>query len=196
MKRNATPENKSIEQRSRLAAWVALEVIPHEASVRAWLSRAGLGRADIDDIIQDSYCAFAALADVEHIERPRSYFFQTARNIVKRGAERRKIVPFVPLVDEDYRDQQPGPERDAGGRIELDKVMVLLSQLPERRRQIFIMRRIDGMTLREIADILSLSENIVEHEVRFGLADVKRAWDETTFQEGEAQAALPRVNRA
>lgn len=186
----------SNERRSRLAAWVAREVMPHEARVRAWLFRAGLTRADIDDVIQDSYCAFAALDEVDHIERPDSYFYQTARNMVTRRAARQKIVPFVPLADEDYRDQQPGPERDAGGRIELERVMELLALLPDRRRRIFTMRRIDGMSLRAIAGALGISEHIVEHEVRFGLADLKRNWDEAACRDGESLATTRRVKSA
>jgi len=170
--------------------------MPHEAGVRAWLSRAGLAREDIEDVIQESYCLISGLDDVAHIERPHGYFFQTARNLVTRRASRQKIVPFVPLADEDYRDQTPGPDRDAEARIELERVMGLLAALPERRRRIFTMRRIDGMSQREICEALNVSENVVEHEIRAGLADLKRAWSAASQQDGEALAARPRVRRA
>jgi RNA polymerase sigma factor (sigma-70 family) len=185
-----------LQRRSRLAAWVAREVMPHEPSVRAWLSRAGLAREDIDDVIQDSYCNFSGLDAHEHIERPEGYFFQTVRHLVIRRAARQKIVPFVPIVDEDYRDQQPGPDRDAGARIELERVMALLAGLPERRRRIFTMRRIEGMSQRAIAEAMAVSENIVEHETRQALAELKRAWEGSSQAEGETLAAQPRERRA
>lgn len=167
--------------------------MPHEPAVRAWLSRAGLAREDIEDVIQESYCSLAGLDAHDHIDRPDGYFFQTARNLVTRRAARSKIVPFVPLVDEDYRDQQPGPERDAGSRIELERVMELLAALPERRRRIFTMRRIEGLSQREIGEAMGVSENVVEHEIRQGLADLKRAWAAASQRDGEALAARPRV---
>jgi RNA polymerase sigma-70 factor (ECF subfamily) len=184
------------ERRGRLAAWVAREVLPHEASVRAWLLRAGLVREDVEDVIQESYCRLAELESVQHILRADSYFFQTARNLVIRRIQRSKIVPFVPMVREDYQDDQPDPERDAGGRMALSRVMALLERLPERRRKIFAMRRIDGMSQREIAAAMNVSENVVEHEIKLGLVDLKRAWAEASMSEAEALAALPIGRRA
>lgn len=187
---------QTAERRSRLAAWVAREVLPHEAPVRAWLLRAGLAREDVEDVIQESYCRLAELESAEHIVRADSYFFQTVRNLVIRRGQRSKIVPFVPMLREDYQDEQPDPERDTGGRMALARVMALLDKLPERRRKIFTMRRIDGLSQREIAATMNVSENVVEHEIKLGLVDLKRAWAEASMNEAEALAALPTGRRA
>lgn len=170
--------------------------MPHERAVRAWLSRAGLAREDIEDVIQESYCRFAGLANVDHIEKPDAYFFQTARSLVIRRAARQKIVPFVPIVDENHRDDNPTPERAAGARLELQRVLALLEQLPERRRQIFSLKRIEGLSQREIATRMNVSENVVEHEIALGLADLKRAWTVANGEISEALAVQPKVKRA
>lgn len=170
--------------------------MPHEPRVRAWLLRAGLAREDVDDVIQESYCNFSGLDRHDHIARPDGYFFQTARNLVMRRAARAKIVPFVPIVGEDYRDEQPGPDRDAGARMALTRAMALLDTLPERRRTIFRMKRIDGLSQREIAEKMGVNETIVEHEVRQALADLKRAWDAASVAEGDGLVAEPRERRA
>ena len=171
-------------------------MMPHEPKVRAWLCRTGLAREDIDDVIQESYCNFSGLDDHDHISRPDGYFFQIVRNLVVRRAARAKIVPFVPIIGEDYRDEQPDPERDTGARMALDRAMTLLEILPERRRAIFRMKRIDGLSQREIAEAVGCSENIVEHEIRQGLADLKRAWDAATRTEADEMASQPLGRRA
>jgi RNA polymerase sigma-70 factor (ECF subfamily) len=49
-------------------------------------------------------------------------------------------------------------------RHELARVQAALADLPERARRIFIMRRIDGLSQKEIAGELGISESVVENE--------------------------------
>lgn len=190
-----TKSREALDRRRRIAAWVAREVMPHEARVRAWLGRRGMAREDIDDVIQESYCILAAIDRFEEIARPDGYFFQTARHLVRRRAARAKVVPFVPLLDDDHLDDQPDPERDAAGRLALARVLLLLEKLPERRRLVLRLNRVEGLSQRHIAEKLGLSENVVDHEMRFGLADLKQAWDAACQTEGEAVAALRSIGR-
>ncbi|MBN1397722.1 MAG: RNA polymerase sigma-70 factor [Bacteroidetes bacterium] len=46
-----------------------------------------------------------------------------------------------------------------------NNIDILLKQLPEKRRIIFIMSRIDGFTYKEIAEILSISVNTVQNQM-------------------------------
>jgi hypothetical protein len=56
------------QTRKEIFAWVGSHVLPHEGDVRKWLRRFVLDSADIDDVIQESYCRIAALESVAHIE--------------------------------------------------------------------------------------------------------------------------------
>lgn len=67
--------------RHKIMAWAGSEILPHEADVRAWLRRR-LDPDDLEDVIQESYCQIAGLADVSHIRSGRAYLFTTARNVV------------------------------------------------------------------------------------------------------------------
>lgn len=166
------------ERRRRLAAWVTEYVIPHEAAVRAWLSRARASQEDIDELIQESYSRLAALETVDHIDRPDAYFFSIARNLLVRRLRRAKIVPIEAIAEIDaYQDDmRPSPEREASSRLEYRRVLALIDALPERRRLIVRMRKIDGFSQREIATALGISESIVENEIYHGVQAVQRAW--------------------
>lgn len=167
-----------VERRRHLARWVAREILPHERVVRIWLSKAGATSDEVDDVIQDAYCAFQTLAGTDHIETPAAYFLTTVRNLLIRRQRRGRIVSFVPLADLDavLNDDTPSPERDVMGRLELAHVMNLLAALPERRRKIIELRKIEGKSQREVADQLGISENIVEHEIRAGLSAIQIIW--------------------
>jgi RNA polymerase sigma-70 factor (ECF subfamily) len=55
------------------------------------------------------------------------------------------------------------------------QVMTLVDMLPERCRTIFRMRKIDGLSQKEIAMRLGVSISIVENDAVKGLAQIMKA---------------------
>ena len=144
--------------------WVGAQILPHEADLRAWLRRARLGREDVEDII--------------HVLSPRAYFFTVAKNIALMRIRRARIVR-IDSVDEidrlDVMSDQPSPEQEAAARFELKRVMRLIAALPQRCRQVFEMRKVQGLPQKEIARVLGLSETTVENEAAKGLRLIMRS---------------------
>jgi RNA polymerase sigma-70 factor (ECF subfamily) len=62
-----------------------------------------------------------------------------------------------------------GFEHIASPRAWFARVQRLIEALPERCRLIFLMRKVDGLPQRAIAERLRVSENIVEKEAAKGL---------------------------
>src|SRR3546814_16324274 len=79
--------------------------------------------------------------------------------------------------------------------IDYDRLLALIDGLPERRRRIVRMRKIEGLSQREIAERLDVSESIVETEVFRGVPAVQRAWREGEAK-GDARLAGPRDGRS
>ncbi|HBI19511.1 MAG TPA: hypothetical protein DDY79_09425, partial [Brevundimonas sp.] len=176
--------------------WLAHEVLPHEQDVRVWLKRSLVTSSDVDDVIQEAYCRLAKLKAVEQIESPRAYFFQTARSVVLEQMRRARIVRIEAVTEIDalrVEWDEPSPERIAGGRKELERVLKIVATLPERSRRIFEMRRILGMSQREIAVRLGVTENVVENEAARGLKAVLAGLSKT---DDEGRAATPRGRQA
>ncbi|MDH7639328.1 RNA polymerase sigma factor [Sphingomonas oryzagri] len=165
------------ERRRRLARWVAREIMPHEARVRAWLRRSRLDPDDIDEVIQETYCRLSMLDSVEHIDRPDAYFFSIAGNLLARRLRRQKVVPFETIAEiEAYRDDAPTQEDVAFGHSDWLRMMGLISKLPSRCRQVVRLRKIEGWSQREIAEHLGISEKAVEKHVSAGIGSIRRAW--------------------
>ena len=74
--------------------------------------------------------------------------------------------------------ENPSPERVVAARRELGEVLRLIDRLPDRCRRVFEMRKIQGLSQREIASRLGISETIVENEVVKGLRLISRALHE------------------
>lgn len=185
-------EAAQAQHRLMLAQWVAREVLPHEAHVRAWLRRSRLPREDIDELVQEAYCRLAMLESVDHIEAPDAYFFSIVRNLLLRKLKRQRIVPFETIAEiESWQDERPSPERVAAARMDVQKVLALIERLPERCRRIVYLRKIEGWSQREIADHIGATEKAVEKQIWLGIKAIRAAWR----MSGEAADGLAEPDR-
>ena len=160
------------------ALWLARYVLPIEPALRAWLSGKRLRGVDLDDIVQETYAILAGLPSVEQIRSPKPYVFQTAYSVILAQVRRAQIVS-ISTVDDIERlageDSSPSPEALAGDRQELVLLAEALAALPERCRQVFILRKIQGLTQREVARRIGVSEGTVEKHVHKGLVALMAA---------------------
>ena len=170
----------STQSRKDIVAWVGSHVLPHEAAVRAWLKR-WTGRAqDIDDVIQEAYSRLASLDSVAHIGSGRAYLFQTTRNIVLEQVRRSKIIRIDNVTDIgtlSIVDEAPPLDRVVAGARELQRVEQLIDQLPVKCRRVFVLRRIHGVSQREIAGMFGISESAVEKLAMRGLKLILKAME-------------------
>ncbi|HKD23734.1 MAG TPA: sigma-70 family RNA polymerase sigma factor [Rhizomicrobium sp.] len=157
---------------------MASRVMPYEPAVRRWLQRSRVSESEIDDLVQQAYCRLAELESVEGIHAPEAYFFEVVRRLFLASLRRARIVRFETVAEMDalnlYTDE-PSPERVVAARRELDEVMRLIARLPARCRRIFELRKIQGLSQREIAARLGIAETTVENEVAKGLRLISRA---------------------
>lgn len=152
--------------------WIASQILPHEADVRAWLRRALRGPGEVDDVVQEAYCRLSELSDHMHIENGRAYFFSTVRSIVVHGARRARIARIDAVDDAEIAalpDDAPSPERDVGARLQLRRVMDLIAALPPAYRHALEMRRLHGFSQKETARYLGVTEKVVENNALRGL---------------------------
>lgn len=184
------------QSREEILAWVASNVLPHEAALRARLRRMVSSSDQIDDIVQDAYLNLARLESVAHIRDGRAYLFTTARSVLLQRIRRDRLVRIDSLTDLHLltlEDETPDPERNAGGRRELDRVRRLIDGLPDRCREIFELRRVQGVPQREIAARMNLPEHTVEQQAIRGLKLIMRAIAE---EDGEGAITGTRNGRA
>ena len=150
------------------SSWLAQHILPHEPTLRAWLQRRRVDGLETDDIIQETYAVLAALDDVAHIASPRAYAFQTARSVILRHLRRARIVRIDAISDIDSLGaaiDEPSPEQQASSRQELRRVSDLIAELPEKCREAFSLRKIEGLSQREVATQMGISESTVEKHI-------------------------------
>jgi len=150
------------------AIWLARHVLPVEPALRGWLAKRPKSGLDIDDIVQETYAVLAGLDQVDHIQNPRTYTFQVAKSVILQALRRSQVVAFQTLAEVDGLeppDDQPSPEQIVGDRQELARTAALIAGLPARCREAFTLRKVAGLSQRDVAHRMGVSENTVEKHV-------------------------------
>jgi RNA polymerase sigma-70 factor (ECF subfamily) len=152
--------------------WFMRSVLPHEPSLKAWLSSKKSIGFDVEDIVQETYSILAGLESVSEIRFPRAYLFQVAHSLIVRNIRRARVVSIQAMEDlavDDWADDAPSPETIAIGRDELGRIAEAIAAMPQQTGRAFTLRRIHGLSQREIAREMRLSENTVEKHISRGI---------------------------
>jgi len=153
------------------AIWLGRQVLPHEPALRAWLKRRNLGGLEIDDVIQETYTRLFQAESIAHIHDARNYAFQVAGSVVIDQLRRMKVVPLASVPGLDYLEvgsEEPSPERQVIDRDELTRLAEAIARLPGKIRDVFTLRRVHGLSQREVAARLGLAESTVEKHMAKG----------------------------
>ena len=164
----------ALDERAR---WLARNVLPHEPALRAWLLRKLVAGIEIDDIIQETYTRLCLLDSVAAVRDPRSYAFQTAHSVIVSYLRHSRVVPirsFSQLDADVFIDDVPDPEQTTADRDELSRLGAAIAALPPRIREVFVLRRVDGLSQRQVAEKLGISESTVEKQMSQGFQRLAR----------------------
>lgn len=154
-----------LDDLSERAAWLACNVLPHEALLRARLRGIRVFGLDIEDVIQETYTRILSGPPLQSIKHPKQYAVQTARGIVIDHVRRSRVVSIAGTGRLEALSV-PVPEANAEERLEfqeeVEAVVDVLASMPVRCRQTLIMRRVEGLSQKEVARRLNVSEKSVE----------------------------------
>lgn len=137
------------------------------ALVKFFMKRCG-DPAVAEDLAQEVFIRLAEQDDPARIVNLEAYLFQTAANLM-RDRYRRDVThhagAHVSLEDCGYEGEVASEERVYIGREQLQIFLSLLAEMPERRRKVFLMKRLLGMSYGAIALKLGMSERMVERDM-------------------------------
>lgn len=153
------------------ARWFAEQVRPHEPALRAYLRKRFADVHDIDEIVQESYVRVLAARAKGGITSVRAYLFTTVRNAALSIVRRPRI--FSDLAVTDFAVQRVAEEgvnvpEAVSVKQEIAILLEAIDALPARCREIFILRKLEGVSQKDIAARLGLSEQTVQVQIARG----------------------------
>lgn len=171
-----------------ISVWIARYIIPHEAAIRRWLLRRWRNAIEVEDVIQEAYCRLSNLASVDHIANPAAYFHHTAHTVATDIMRRAGIIEFTTMTQIEWShviDNEPTTDRVVAACQEIERVHDLMSNLSDISRQVIELRRVEGLSRKETAERLGISENDVKNHLVRGLQKVMSAM---TAQDADVEA--------
>lgn len=152
--------------------WLARNVLPHEALIRAKLRNLYLYDLDVEDVIQEMYAKFLTLETLQTIRYPKQYALLTARAIIIDHIRHSRVVSITSCGDLELLEI-PEPDANSEQRMEFKQevlaVTAALDQLPKMCRETLVLRRIEGLSQRDVARRLKISEKTVEKHMANGV---------------------------
>ena len=176
---------------TKQAAWFAESVRPHEPALRAFLSRRFASLPDHDDLVQETYARLLRVSDPQRLVHARAFLFTTARNVAIDHFRRSHRTPVEPMEETDeiaLLDEQPGAAEAVDRAQRHEAMLAALETLPERCREVMLLRYVDGFSAQEIAAHLGLAAATVRVHLMKGVRDCAQFFRERGLLDATAPA--------
>ncbi|MBI4625961.1 MAG: RNA polymerase sigma factor [Verrucomicrobia bacterium] len=154
--------------------WFARDVYPHDSLLRSYLRGAFPSVRDVDDVVQESYLRVWKRQAIRPIGAVKSFLFTVARHLaldLLRRDRRTPIDRVTDLATLSVIEDKPDSAANACFNEEAQMLLAAIEALPGRTREVYMLRKFEGLSQKQIAMRLGLSENTVE--VQIGRANRK-----------------------
>jgi RNA polymerase sigma-70 factor (ECF subfamily) len=127
---------------------------------------------DIEDVAQEAYLRAWIAEQRETIEQPRAFLFRIAKNLAltKLSKKSRQITDYIEEASASaVIDTAAAIDEELEAEQCLGLYCEAVALLPEKCRQVFLLRKVHGLTHKDIAERMELSVGSVEKYLRRGV---------------------------
>jgi RNA polymerase sigma-70 factor (ECF subfamily) len=160
--------------RSIKISGVSIAFLEHTGFLKKFLAKFLRNEQDIEDVAQEAYLkAYSAEQDKGSIEHPKAFLFSIAKNIALNELTRksRQITDYIEECLPDMA-QSLHSSSTVEGEVEADRSIGLyceaVASLPEKCRRVYLLRKVHGLSHKEISERLNISRSAVEKHLSFG----------------------------
>jgi RNA polymerase sigma-70 factor (ECF subfamily) len=155
--------------------WFNDEVKPCEPALRAYLQKRFPALGDHDDLVQEAFVRLLRAKREGRLTSAKAFLFTVARNLAidmfrrrQRSAVHEPLTEFteLPALEESF-DAVSTLEHQRRREVLIEAVV----SLPERCREVMMLRHLDGLAYKEIAERLGISPNTVKVHMVKGVRD-------------------------
>lgn len=152
--------------------WFSERVFIYQGIHHAYARKLVRDRDEAEDIVQEAYARLFRLENWARIANPHAFTMRILHNEAMERFRRAGVVSIdqgASLQALEPVDDMPGPDAVVFARAELDRVATVLASLPDRCGEAVRLRRIDGLSPKEVAEKMDISVSTVEKHLAKGL---------------------------
>ncbi len=141
-------------------------------------------REAAEDIIQEVF--FKIWTNRKEIKTDtsfRSYLFTITLNAIRKYFNKlSRVNELKHDLLSDFSGAKPGFDDRTGYQALLDKLDELIQQMPEKRREVFIKKKIEEKSLKEISEELNITTKTVEYHITESMKFLKSEFEKLRMQ--------------
>ncbi len=147
------------------------------APLRRYLSRLLGSAPEAQDVAHDAYVRVYPAVSRQEARKPEALLYVTARRLAINRLRRRSISPVAPEGPsfQTAASGAPGVEQQVMARQELRLLQTAIAELPEGCRTVLLLRKVELLSHREIAERLGIAVSTVEKQHARALRLLKAA---------------------
>lgn len=162
--------------------WFEDEVQPNEPLLRAWLRSRFPSLFDLDDLVQESYLRLLRARADGQIRSAKAFLFAVARNLAINQLARSRYEDRKGLGENDVStvlDETANVPDSVALAQDTKMLTQAIQSLPERCREAFILHRLYGLSRKEVATRLGITESTVDGQCIIALRKVAHYFRQT-----------------
>lgn len=163
----ARTRQAKIELSSVSAAFVA-----NNSFLRRFVARYFSNHQDIEDVVQETYLRAYAAEHRKRIEQPKAFLFRVARNVAlsKLTKKSRQITSYLEETTAvEATTTSAAADQEVAALELLGLYCEAVASLSDKCREVFLLRKLHGLSHKEIAARMCLSVSSVEKYLRQGI---------------------------
>ena len=167
-----TGKKSSRKRNLRSLSAVSASFLEHQLFLKKFLSRYLYTQQDIDDVAQEAYLRAYQAEQKKDIEQPKAFLFRIARNIAltELTKKSRQITSYIADFDNSVViPSEASVEDEIEARQHLGIYCEAVACLPKQCRRVFLLRKVHGLSHKEIAKRMGLTVSSVEKHLLKGV---------------------------
>jgi RNA polymerase sigma factor (sigma-70 family) len=148
------------------SAWFLREILPLEAILMHYLQVNWRNASDVADLRQEVYTRVFEAARESIPDNPKRFLLTCARNLLIDLVRREQVVPMETFADFEalgIATDAPQPDHSVIEREELRRLEAAVEKLPARTREAIALAYFDGLTGKEIAQRMNVTQSAASH---------------------------------
>jgi RNA polymerase sigma factor (sigma-70 family) len=148
--------------------------LENKTAIKRYLGRFSLRTEDVEDLAQETFIRAFAAESTQKIRFPKALLFRIARNLALN--EKAKISNATTDSLEDLAEtsviadvSQIAADDEMCARQEVRLLAQAVANLPPQCSRVFLLRKVNGLSYKQIASRLNISVSTVEKHVALGM---------------------------
>ena len=135
-------------------------------------------REKAKDIVQDTFVRYwEYIAADGKVENVKAFLYRIANNAIIDIYRKKKEISLDILEDEGFEPSDPESHHEMSRSIDSKSALQLVNSLEEKDRWIIVMRYVEGLSVKEIAEVLDERENTISVKIHRALKELQRMFE-------------------